>query len=259
MLAIISPAKKLDFDNAKDVNKSTQPELLARSEELATLLKGKSQNEIKSLMKLSDNLAALNYQRYQNFRTPFTNDNAKPAVYVFKGDTYIGLDADNLASADIDYAQDHLLMLSGLYGALRPKDLMQPYRLEMGTKLANDHGEDLYDFWDNDITALCNEATKGHKNRSIINLASNEYNKVIRHNALEGDFITCHFKDVKNGRAKVIGLFAKRARGAMARYMIENKIETPEGLKDFNADGYIFFEDQSDAHNYTFIRDQENK
>lgn len=259
MLAVISPAKKLDFENAKDISGSTQPALLERTVNLAQLLKGKSQNEIKSLMKLSDKLADLNYQRYQNFSAPFTNDNAKPAIFVFKGDTYVGLDAPSLSEAHVEYAQDHLIMLSGLYGALRPKDLMQPYRLEMGTKLANDHGEDLYDFWDNDVTAICNKATQGHDNRSIINLASNEYNKVIDTKSLEGDFITCHFKDVKNGTAKVIGLFAKRARGAMARFMIENHIEQPEGLKDFNVDGYVYFEDQSDDLNYTFIRDQESK
>ena len=259
MLAIVSPAKKLDFEAAKSLEGCAEPALLSRTKDLAKILKNKSEGEIKSLMSLSDNLAKLNYDRYQRFKTPFSNDNAKPAIYVFKGDTYVGLDADTLSPKDIEYAQDHLLMLSGLYGALRPKDLMQPYRLEMGTKLANPKGEDLYDFWGGDVTALCNAASKGHKNRSVINLASNEYNKVIDPKALEGDFITCHFKEIKGGAPKVIGLFAKRARGAMARYIIQNKIETPEGLKGFDTDGYEYIESASDETNFVFIRDQEGK
>ncbi len=258
MLAIVSPAKKLDFEKAKSLEGCAEPALLERTADLAAILKAKTVTEIKSLMSLSDNLAQLNYDRYQRFETPFTNENAKPALYVFKGDTYVGLDAESLSEEDITYAQDHLLMLSGLYGALRPKDLMQPYRLEMGTKLANDKGEDLYDFWGGDVSALCNEASKGHKNRAVINLASNEYNKVIQPKAVEGAFITCHFKEMKGGTPKVIGLFAKRARGSMARYMIQNKIEEPEGLKGFDLDGYAYVPEASDETNFTFIRDQES-
>ena len=257
MLAIVSPAKKLDFEKAPQIDGTTQPALLKRADDLADILKDKSMQDIQSLMSLSDKLAQLNYDRYQAFTTPFTNDNAKAALYVFKGDTYVGLDAESLNADDVDYAQDHLFMLSGLYGALKPKDLMQPYRLEMGTKLANSEGEDLYDFWGNDVADLCNQATQGHKDRSVINLASNEYNKVVKPKALEGNFITCHFKEMKGGAPKVIGLFAKRARGSMARYIIQNRIETPEGLKGFNSDGYEYIEDASDEKNYVFIRDQE--
>ena len=257
MLAVISPAKKLDFEKAKSLEGCGEPALLGRTKTLAKILKNKRVGEIQKLMSLSDNLAQLNYDRYQRFSTPFTNDNAKPALYVFKGDTYVGLDADTMSAAEVSYAQEHLLMLSGLYGALKPKDLMQPYRLEMGTKLKNPKGEDLYDFWGGDVTSLCNAATKDHKNRSVINLASTEYHKVIKPEALKGPFITCHFKEMKGGAPKVIGLFAKRARGSMARYMIRHKIEQPEGLKDFNTDGYRYIKDASDEKNYVFIRNQE--
>ena len=175
-------------------------------------------------------------------------------MYAFRGDTYVGLDADSLSQDDATYAQDHLGLLSGLYGLLRPLDLMQPYRLEMGTKIANDRGEDLYDFWGDKITEAVNTATQGHNNRAVISLASNEYIKAIKPKALEGDFITCHFKEIKDGVPKTIGLFAKRARGMMARYMIQNRVEQPEDLKGFDSDGYSFAADLSDEQNFTFIR-----
>ncbi len=257
MLALVSPAKKLDFESDWDVSADlSQPDFLSDSTTLVDALRELSKDQIQSLMHLSDKLGQLNYDRYQNFSTPFAPDNAKPAVYAFKGDTYVGLEAESLSASDIAFAQDHFRMLSGLYGLLRPLDLMQPYRLEMGTKFANSRGEDLYDFWGSKLTRACNEITKDHKNRAVISLASNEYIKSIQPKNLEGDFITCHFKEIKNGQAKVIGLFAKRARGAMARYMIQNKIEEPESLKNFDLDGYAFYADESDAKNFVFIRDQ---
>ena len=256
MLALISPAKKLDFDTEVKKSGTTQPQFLEQTEELADILKGYSTGQIQKLMKLSDKLGALNHDRYQRFNTPFTNDNAKPAILAFKGDTYVGLDADSLEADDLKYAQKHLGILSGLYGLLRPLDLMQAYRLEMGTKLKNDRGEDLYDFWGEMITNACNKAVKNHQDQSVICLASNEYIKSVQTKNLKGDFITCDFKEIKNGAPKTIGLFAKRARGAMARYIIQNRIETPAGLKKFKEDGYGFEKSLSDDKKFVFLRDQ---
>ncbi len=257
MLALVSPAKKLDYENRSPSADFTQPQFQSQTAELTSILKGYSKSKIQSLMHLSDNLGQLNYDHYQGFKDEFTPNNSKQAAYAFKGDTYVGLDAETLSEEDMEYAQDHLGILSGLYGLLRPLDLMQPYRLEMGTKLGNARGEDLYDFWGDLITNAVNAAIKDHKDTSVISLASNEYIKAVKPKGLNGDFITCNFKEMKNGAPKTIGLFAKRARGAMARYIIQNRIETPEGLKGFDADGYVFLENLSDDSNLTFLRDQE--
>lgn len=254
MLALVSPAKKLDFKSEWMGDKHSQPALIEETKELAEIAKKLSKTEIQSLMKLSDKLGRLNYSRYQSFSTPFTPANARPAAYAFKGDTYVGLDADSLSDEDMDFAQMHLRILSGLYGLLRPLDLIQAYRLEMGTKFTNPRGEDLYDFWGDIITNACNDATKDHKDRTVICLASNEYIKAVQPKALEGGFITCHFKEIKDGEPKTIGIFAKKARGMMARYMIQNRIEEPEGLKAFDTDGYAFRSVLSDDENYVYLR-----
>lgn len=254
MLALISPAKKLDFKSDLPVHTHTQCALLNETQGLVDILKARSKAEIQNLMHLSDNLGQLNYDRYQIYQTPFTPDNARQAAYAFSGDTYVGLDAYSLSADDMDYAQNHLGLLSGLYGLLRPLDLMQPYRLEMGTKLNNARGEDLYDYWGDLITSACNAATKNHKNRTVISLASNEYIKSVKPKNLEGDFITCHFKEMKNGAPKTIGLFAKRARGMMARHIISSRIETIDDLKSFDSDGYTFQDTLSDDKNLTFLR-----
>jgi hypothetical protein len=254
MLALISPAKKLDFESDWSVDGATQPCLLDEAEELVDVLKGLSQADLQRLMKLSDKLGDLNHKRYQRFSTPFNQTNARPAVTAFRGDTYVGLDADSLSKDDLGYAQDHLCILSGLYGILRPLDLMQAYRLEMGTKLTNPRGEDLYDFWGDLLTKTCNDAVKSHKDKTIISLASNEYIKSVKKDGLDGAFVTCHFKELKDGKPKVIGLFAKRARGMMARYMVQNRIDTVDGLKGFEEDGYVFQDSLSDAENYVFLR-----
>ncbi len=258
MLALVSPAKKLDFDNRSPISDHTQPQFQDHIAELTGVLKGYSKDKVQALMHLSDKLGQLNYDRYQGFEHDFTPTNSKQAAYAFKGDTYVGLEAETLNQDDMQYAQNHLGILSGLYGLLRPLDLMQPYRLEMGTKLHNSRGEDLYDFWGDLITNAANDALKGHKDNSVISLASNEYIKSIQPKNLDGQFITCHFKEMKSGAPKTIGLFAKRARGAMARYMIQNRIETPEGLKSFDTDGYAFEASLSDENNFTFLRDQES-
>jgi len=254
MLALISPAKKLDYKAQWNTPTPSQPDFLDHTVELIDILKGYSSNKLQNLMHISEKLGDLNHGRYQNYTTPFTPENARPAVTAFRGDTYVGLDADTLSQDDLSYAQNHLRILSGLYGLLRPLDLMQAYRLEMGTKLSNPRGEDLYDFWGDLLTKSCNDTLKDHKDKTVISLASNEYIKAIKTKALDGNFITCHFKEVKNGTPKTIGLFAKRARGSMARFIIQNRIETPSGLKDFKEDGYGFEGTLSDDQNYTFLR-----
>ncbi len=254
MLALLSPAKKLDTDADRAITKQTQPLFLDHAEELIDTMLALPPKKIKALMSLSDNLTALNYERYQQFSTPFTPKNAQPAIVTFRGDTYTGLDVDTLSDEDITYAQQHVHILSGLYGLLRPLDLMQPYRLEMGTALTNPRGKNLYEFWGTTLTEACNKSVAKHTNKTIISLASNEYIKAIQPKDLKHGFITCHFKEIKNGEPKTIGLFAKRARGAMARYMVQQRIETPDGLKDFDSDGYAFSKSLSDDANFVFTR-----
>ena len=256
MLALISPAKKMDFGSKNNLSTYTQPRFLDHSHELVDTAKNLSSNQLQNLMKISEKLADLNHERFQQFSTLFTPENARPAVNAFRGDTYVGLDADTLSNDDLSYAQSHLGILSGLYGLLRPLDLMQAYRLEMGTKLSNPRGENIYDFWGEIITKACNDLVASHKDQSIISLASNEYIKAVKPKALNSPFITCHFKELKDGKTKTIGLFAKRARGKMARFIIQNRIETPEGLKKFKKDGYDFMPSLSDKKNYVFIREK---
>ncbi len=254
MLVLISPAKKLDFDSKPPCPDFTKPLFAQLTGELVTLAKKLSRADLKRLMSLSDNLAELNYVRYQSFQPNFTPDNAKQAAFAFRGDTYVGLDADSLSAEDLKYAQDHLRILSGLYGLLRPLDLMQPYRLEMGTKFKNPKGEDLYDFWQDILTKAVNDDISGHKSRVVVNLASNEYIKAVDPKSLDADFITPHFKEIKDGKPKTIGLLAKRARGMMARYIIQNRIEDPEALQQFSEDGYRFRPDLSKDKEPVFTR-----
>lgn len=254
MLAVVSPAKKLDFETDAPEMAVSQPVFLDDTEELIEVARKKSRRDLMKLMGISENLADLNYQRFAHFSRPFDRTNAKPAVFAFRGDTYIGLDADTMKAKDIDWAEDHFRMLSGLYGLLKPRDLMQPYRLEMGTKLANARGKDLYAFWGDKIAHEINRLTDGHKDRSLINLASNEYFKSVKTKTLEGPVITPVFKEVKAGVAKVIGFSAKRARGMMARFIIDNRLETPEGLKKFAVDGYGYQDDLSTETEWVFTR-----
>ncbi len=255
MLALISPAKKLDFDTEHCLEKFTQPTLSKDIKELVKVTKQLSSSDLQELMKISEKLGDLNHDRFQKFSPSFTDKNSHPAVLAFKGDTYVGLDAENLSADDISYAQNHLGILSGLYGLLRPLDLMQAYRLEMGTKLKTSRGKNLYEFWGDALTNTCNEILKDHKNKTVISLASNEYIKAIQPKDLNGEFITCHFKELKNGQPKTIGLFAKRARGMMARYIIQNRIEELQALKNFKEDNYKFVSSLSDDTNFTFLRE----
>ena len=256
MLALISPAKKLDFETDPRSAEHTLPEFLDQSDILVEKARRLSRGDLQRTFKLSDKLADLNYRRFQAFETPFTLANAKQAALVFNGDTYLGLDAGTLDDADMAFAQDHLRILSGLYGLLRPLDLIQPYRLEMGSRFNPPRGGDLYGFWDGRLTTAINEAVAGQADASVINLASKEYFKAIHVADLKGPVITPVFKEVKSGVAKVLGMFAKRARGAMARYMVKNRLASPDRLKSFTDGGYRYRPDLSDATHWVFTREQ---
>jgi cytoplasmic iron level regulating protein YaaA (DUF328/UPF0246 family) len=254
MISIISPSKTQDFSNNGVPAKYSQPALLEQSQVLMGELRKKSPEDIKSLMEVSDKIAELNYDRFQQFNTPFSPDNAKQALYAFKGDVYTGFDLAHYGEKELGFAQQHLRILSGLYGLLRPLDLIQPYRLEMKIKLANPRGKDLYNFWGNRITEALNAALEGQKNPVLINLASNEYFKAIDKKRLEAAIITPQFKEFKNGKYSIIAIFAKKARGLMTDFIIKNRIEKPEQLKTFNLEGYEYSEQHSKAGEWVFIR-----
>ncbi|KHT59844.1 hypothetical protein RJ44_06290 [Alteromonas macleodii] len=258
MLVVVSPAKNLDFESEIPVSQFTQPAMLEDTERLMEVCRTLSPADLSSLMKISDKLAMLNANRFAEFSTPFSPDNARQAMYAFNGDVYTGLDAYSLDSETVEYAQQHLRILSGLYGLLRPLDLMQAYRLEMGTKLANPEGKDLYAFWDDRITYVLNKALEAQGDNVLINLASNEYFKAVKKKSLDGMIITPTFKDCKNGQYKIISFFAKKARGLMARYILENRVEDVQGLKNFDVDGYVFSEEQSSSTELVFLRNQES-
>ncbi len=255
MLIVISPAKKLDYDTPAPTEQATLPELLDESKQLIDILKDYSAERIAGLMKLSDRLAQLNYERYQAWTPKITKDKAKQALFAFKGDVYAGLNADQFEAGDIAFAQDHLRMLSGLYGVLRPLDLMLPYRLEMGTSLPNPRGRNLYDFWGDMITEKLNEALAAQGDDVLINLASNEYFKAVRPKKLKGRIITPQFKEHRDdGSYKMIGIYAKKARGLMSRYLITERLSDPEQLKAFDYAGYAYNPDLSKGDTWVFTR-----
>ena len=256
MIIVLSPAKTLDYDTPAHVQTHSQPDMLPQAQELIDQLRQVSPQDLATLMKLSDKLAALNVARYGSWQQPFTTDNAKQAVLAFKGDVYTGLDAENLSAEDLDWAQNHLRILSGLYGLLRPLDLMQAYRLEMGTKFANHKGKDLYSFWDMQITDALNSELTNEASPVLVNLASNEYFKSVKTKQLNADIITPVFKDQKNGQYKVISFFAKKARGLMARWAIQERLTDVEQLKQFEEAGYYFSPEQSKAKEWVFLRDE---
>jgi hypothetical protein len=256
MLMVISPAKTLDFETAAVTSTFTQPRYLDDSAKLIERLRKMSTADIASLMKLSDKLAGLNAARYESWQTPFNVENAKQAVLAFKGDVYTGLDADSLDDAGFEFAQKHLRILSGLYGVLKPLDLIQPYRLEMGTKLDNSGGKDLYAFWGSKLRDSLQQDEALHDG-VLINLASNEYFKAVEAKKLKARIITPVFKDWKNGQYKMISFYAKKARGLMSRYIIDNKLTEPDAIKLFDYEGYRFSEDMSKSDEWVFIRDHE--
>ena len=256
MLVVVSPAKNLDFDSPLVTEKFSQPELLDHSQVLVERCKQLSPVDIASLMGISDKLAGLNAARFGQWQMPFNTSNARPAVLAFNGDVYTGFDAKTLTEKDFDYAQKHMRILSGLYGLLKPLDLMQAYRLEMGTKLVNERGTNLYQFWGDVITEAVNKSLVDQGDNILVNLASNEYFKSINKKRLQGEIVTPAFKDWKNGQYKMISFFAKKARGLMARYIIENQISDLDALKSFDVAGYVYNEQLSQGNDPVFTRKQ---
>jgi cytoplasmic iron level regulating protein YaaA (DUF328/UPF0246 family) len=255
MLMVISPAKTLDFETPPTTERFTQPQYLDHSQELIEILRELTPAQIGELMHLSDKLSGLNAARFGSWTPAFTPDNAKQALLAFKGDVYTGLQAETLTDAQLSYAQDHLRMLSGLYGVLRPLDLMQPYRLEMGTRLANGRGKDLYAFWGTRISEWLNQALAEQGDDLLLNLASTEYFSAVKRSALNARIIDTEFKDLKNGQYKIISFYAKKARGMMSRFVITEKINTPDALKQFDVAGYRYSNEQSTATKLVFLRD----
>ena len=257
MFALISPAKRLNEDPWNDEALScTQPALLEQALGLVDVCRELSPPDLQRLMKISEPLAELNFTRFQDFSAPFSAGNAKPAGLTFAGDTYVGLAAETFDEQDWAFAQEHLGILSGLYGLLRPLDFMQAYRLEMGTRLQTARGKSLYDYWGQRVTELVNERTAQHADRRVINLASKEYIKVVDPRSLAASGITMTFKEVKQGKARVIGLFAKKARGSMARWMVKHRVERAEDLRAFDEGGYEFRPDLSSDVEWVYTRPQ---
>ncbi|MCL1094593.1 peroxide stress protein YaaA [Shewanella kaireitica] len=257
MLILVSPAKTLDFENPAATQSYSIPTLLGQSEQLIDVCRKLTPSDIASLMKVSDKIAGLNVARFSSWTPDFTPDNAKQAVFAFRGDVYTGLDADTLSEASLQKAQQQLRILSGLYGLLKPLDLMQAYRLEMGTRLSNARGTNLYQFWGDIITDEINQTTAAQGDEFIINLASNEYFKAVKHKQLTANLVTPVFKDKKNGQYKVISFFAKKARGMMVRYILDNNVESLDALIKFDSAGYYFSEAESTVTAPVFLREEQ--
>lgn len=256
MIVTLSPSKGQDFEQAGLSRKYSRPADIKDSELLIKELRKIKSKQLQELMSVSENIANLNVDRFQSFTTPFSTKNAKQAIFAFKGDVYSGFDLDSFTDDDYAYAQDHLRILSGLYGCLRPLDLIQPYRLEMKTKLKNSRGDNLYQFWDDRITRRLNKELGKQQEAVLVNLASNEYFKSVKPKMLEGKLLNINFKETKDGKTRIVAIFAKRARGLMADYIIRNRIENPEDIKSFDVDGYRFDASLSDDKQWTFERPQ---
>lgn len=252
MITVLSPAKSLNFDKQDLIDKSTDINFPKKTNELVKVLKNFSAKEIGDLMSISANLSDLNFERYQEFSKKYTSENAKQAILAFTGDVYKGLEAEKFDKKDFDFAQDHVRILSGLYGVIKPLDLIQPYRLEMGTKLeVSEDAKNLYEFWSETNTKLLNKELNGEM---LINLASNEYFKSVNVKDLKSDVLNVDFKENKNGKYKIIAFYAKVARGYMTNYIVKNKINKPEDLRGFDYDGYSFNESLSKENNFVFTR-----
>ncbi len=255
MLLLLSPAKKMDFnDEAIPTSETSIPTFLSEAEKLVKKLRKLSKEELKKLMSISDNLAELNWDRFQQW-TADTTENTKQAAYAFKGDVYMGLEASSLSKEDINYAQNHLRILSGLYGLLKPLDLIHPYRLEMGTSLQmNDKVSNLYQFWQKKLTKQINEELSNHSSKALINLASNEYSKVADFQNIKFKYLNIKFKYFREGKYKSIGLLAKKARGQIAAYILKNRIEDMQKIKLFDVDGYAFDDKLSSEKEWVFVK-----
>lgn len=257
MFIVISPAKSLDYESELPTEQFTQPRLLDDSARLIEEARKLSASQLGQLMHISEKLSQLNVDRFRDWQADFDLHNARQAIYAFTGDVYTGLDATSLSAAKIKFAQQHLRMLSGLYGLLRPLDLMMPYRLEMGTKLKNERGDNLYQFWGDRISERLREDMQAEKSKILVNLASDEYYKSVNEKILDCEIIKPVFLDQKNGKYKVISFYAKKARGLMSRFIIQNKLKKIEQLKDFNVDGYYFDAENSNAQELVFKRDEQ--
>ncbi|WP_096086589.1 peroxide stress protein YaaA [Agaribacterium haliotis] len=256
MLSVISPAKNLDFDSPVPSKKSSKAQFLEHSQQLIDELQQLAPHDVSELMGISDKLGVLNYDRFQAWQQPIKGKDARQAVFAFNGDVYTGLDAYSFDDDDLAFAQEQLRILSGLYGLLRPLDLILAYRLEMGTKFQNAGGKDLYEFWGSSLTEALNKQLSKTKSASLVNLASNEYFKAVKNKELQAEIITPQFKDLKNGQYKIISFYAKKARGLMSAYIIKNRLQNADDLLAFDSAGYAYNESLSKADQPVFTRDQ---
>ena len=256
MLILLSPAKTLDMQTPSRVTDPTLPGFMNESEKLVKTLRRYPKRKLGDLMNISESLAELNAKRFTQWQSEFDTENARPAIQAFRGDVYVGLDADTLGKRDLNFAQKNLRILSGLYGVLKPLDLMQAYRLEMGTSLKTRHGKSLYEFWGDRITEHLNDELALQKQPLVVNLASNEYFKSVNTKKLQGTLLSPVFKDEKNGQYKIISFFAKKARGAMARYLIQQRASTSNEVLDFDALGYRYDKAQSLEGQPVFLRSE---
>lgn len=253
MIAVLSPSKTLDFETA-GAQTMDSPLFRKQSKELVSELQKKSKKDLMKLMSISEKLGELNYQRYQNFSDRYTSNNSKAAIHAFKGDVYLGLEAESLNDKELQYAQNHIRILSGLYGILKPLDKMQAYRLEMGTKLKNQHGKNLYAFWGDQVTKALNKEFKNHKEKILVNLASQEYFEVIKTDKLNARVVNIDFREYRDGKLRFISFNAKKARGMMARYIIKKKVDSFKKLHGFDMDGYQLLGERSDENTLCFVR-----
>lgn len=254
MITLLSPAKTLDFETPDTISDLTIPRFHLEASRLIRILKKKKVDEIKAMMHISDNLAVLNRNRYKTFSKEYTDDNSKSAIMAFKGDVYTGLDAESLTKEDLAFANENVRILSGLYGLLLPFDRMQPYRLEMGTRLENKKGSNLYHYWGDSISKELNKELKEKESDTIVNLASNEYFKAVNKKELKANVIDIDFREDKDGEYKFVSFFAKKARGTMTRYIVENKIKDSSDLRGFDYDGYRYEESGSSNNQLLFVR-----
>ena len=257
MLAILSPAKSLDYESKLATKKFSEPGFVEDSQQLIKRLREFTPDQLSSLMGISDNLAELNHRRYAEWQPEFTSCVARPALLAFKGDVYIGLEGPTMSERDFTWAQKHIRILSGLHGILRPLDRIRPYRLEMGTQLPTQRGKNLYEFWGEQVTEALNAAIAEQGDNVLINLASDEYYGVLQPENIDARIIKVHFREWKNGQFKFLSFFAKKARGSMARYMVDNRVKTLKALRAFDYDGYTYNSDLSSADDWVFTRKQD--